>query len=513
MVAIITEKFKLHNASQFVESFTEAAASTYYLFIGKSTAFSAANDGTGASDTSPPTPPDSVSDEFYFWDQMLGAKKISSSDILQVIPRRDWSNETSFDMYKDDYSSLNVTDSGAASLYTSTFYFRTSANRVYKVISNIPAGEFTAAAAYSGSEPTSESTSLFTTGGYVLKYMYTISASNATKFLTTDFMPVVTDSTVSAAASDGAVESFRVTNLGAGCTDGTYFAAIYGDGANNGTADGAVIRIVISSGKVQSFGTNSSTTSGIFAAGSSYTYGTINVTAGFTFSDSGLTSASAIGGTTDPVFDVIISPKGGHGTNGINELGGHFVMTNTTLTGAEGDDISSENDFRNVGLVVDPTDFGTSTVATSATARTTYALKFPASGTGSVSGTFSSDEKITQASTAAIGKVVEYDSSLDILYYQQERHADFGTNSSTGAYVAFSGANAVTGASSGASGTPDAGADSAVTLANASTITFADGYANPELAADSGNIIYKENRRPISRASDQTEDIKIIVEF
>ena len=71
----------------------------------------------------------------------------------------------------------------------------------------------------------------------------------------------------------------------------------------------------------------------------------------------------------------------------------------------------------------------------------------------------------------------------------------------------------ITGATSGASGTPDATADSAVTLANASTITFTDGYANPELAADSGDIIYKENRRPISRATDQTEDIKIIVEF
>ena len=512
MVAIITEKFKLHNASQFVESFTEAAASTYYLFLGKATAFAAANDGTGASDSAPPTPPDSVSDEFYFWDQMLGAKKISSSDVIQVIPRRDWSNGTTFDMYKDDYSSLNTADSGASSLYTSTFYFRTSANRVYKVISNIPAGEFTAAAAYSGAEPTSESTELFTTGGYVLKYMYTISASNSTKFLTTDFMPVITDSTVSAAATDGAVESFQVTNLGAGCTDGTYFAAIEGDGANAGTANGGIARIVISSGKVQSFGTNSTTTSGIFAAGSGYTYGTINISSGNTFSDSGLTSASAIGGTTDPVFDVIISPKGGHGTNGVNELGGHFVMTNTTLTGAEGDDISATNDFRNVGIVVDPTNFGTSTVATADTARQTFALKFPLSGTGSVSGSFTADEKITQASTSAIGKVVEYDATLGILYYQQERHEDFGT-SSTGAYVAFSGANAVTGASSAASATPDATADSAVTLANGNSITFADGYANPELAADSGDIIYKENRRPISRASDQTEDIKIIVEF
>ena len=54
MSAIITEKFRLHNASQFVESFTEASASTYYLFLGKATAFSSTT--TGGSDSSPPTP-------------------------------------------------------------------------------------------------------------------------------------------------------------------------------------------------------------------------------------------------------------------------------------------------------------------------------------------------------------------------------------------------------------------------------------------------------------------------
>ena len=50
MSAIITEKFRLHNASQFVESFTEASASTYYLFLGKATAFSSTT--TGGSDSS-----------------------------------------------------------------------------------------------------------------------------------------------------------------------------------------------------------------------------------------------------------------------------------------------------------------------------------------------------------------------------------------------------------------------------------------------------------------------------
>ena len=506
MVAIITEKFKLHNAEQFTESFSESSASTYYMFIGKSTEFSGDRDGTGATDTTPPTPLDSVSDEFYFFDQMIAAKKIASSDVINCVPRRDWSNSTTFDMYRDNYSSLNTTDSGASSLYSSTFYFRTSANRVYKVISNIPTGANTAAAAFSGSEPTTEGTSLFTIGGYVLKYMYTISASNATKFLTTDFMPVETDSTVSAAATDGAVESLRVTNVGTGLTNGTYYAAIEGDGSNAGTSSGAIARIVISSNQIQAFGTDASTTSGIHAAGSGYTFGTINLSAGNTFSDATLTTAAAIGGSGSAI-DVIISPKGGHGSNAVKELGGHFVIVNTTFSGAESDDILAGNDFRNVGIVVDPTNFGSSTVATASTVRQTYALKF-----ASTSGTFTPDEKITQASTSAIGKVVEFDSSNNILYYQQERHQDFGT-SSTGAYVAFSGANAVTGATSGATATPDATADSAVTLTNGSTITFTDGYANPELAFDSGDIIYKENRRPISRATDQTEDIKIIVEF
>ena len=83
MAAIITEKFRLHNASQFVESFSEASASTYYLFLGKSSPFSSAT--SGGSDSSPPTPADAVGQiEYYSWDSMLGAKNISSSDITRT---------------------------------------------------------------------------------------------------------------------------------------------------------------------------------------------------------------------------------------------------------------------------------------------------------------------------------------------------------------------------------------------------------------------------------------------
>ena len=500
MAAIITEKFRLHNAEQFYESFSEASKNVYYLMIGKSTPFSTTT--SGGTDAAPPTPADDVSSNFYEWDQSIALKNIASTDITYALPRRNWTNSTTYDMYEANISSDNTTTSGATNLYDSTFFFKTADNRIYKVLDN------NGGTAYSGSEPTTESTSPFELGGYVLKYMYTITASNQTKFLSTDFMSVATDSSVSGAATDGKIESLIIT-AGSGYTAGTYYAAVYGDGSSAGTSSGAVVSIVVGSGgTITSFGLTAGTDTTIYAGGTGYTYGTVNLGSSYTFSDVALSSASSMGSGTGGVVQVVISPKGGHGYNAIEELGGHYVMTRSTLTGAENDDVLTGNDFRNIAIVVHPTTYGTSTAASSSTYRQTYAIKLT-----STSGTFTADEKISQATTGAIGKVVEWDSTLSILYYHQERYSDFGTNSTTGAYVAFSGANVITGATSSATGTPDAAADSAVTLANQNTITFADGYANPELQPDSGNIIYSENRKPISRSTDQSEDIRIIVEF
>ena len=204
MSAIITEKFRQHNADQFVESFTETSNSTYYLFVGKATAYTSST--TGGSDSTPPAPADAPGDtEFYAWDSMLAAKNVTSSDVSYAVPRRNWANGDTYDMYDDDISSSSTTTSGASNLYDSTFYFMTSDYRVYKVLDN------NAGAAYSGAEPTSESTSPFELGGYVLKYMYAITTSEAAKYLTSDFIPVSNDSTITAAATDGGIESLKIT--------------------------------------------------------------------------------------------------------------------------------------------------------------------------------------------------------------------------------------------------------------------------------------------------------------
>jgi hypothetical protein len=498
MSAIITEKFRQHNATQFTESFSEDSGNTYYLFLGKATAFSSTT--TGGTDSSPPTPGDSPQDEFRAWDSMLGAKIITSSDIKYAVARRNWANGTTYDMYRHDYTSSNTSTSGSSNLYDSTFYFLTSAYRLYKVLDN------NAGSAFSGSEPTSESSSPFESGGYVLKYMLTISTSDFAKYGTTDFIPVVSDSTVSAAAVDGAIESLSIT-AGSGYTDGTYYSAIYGDGSSAGTSSGAIVRITVSSGSIVSFGLTAGTDTTIHAAGSGYTFGYVNLAAAYIFSDSSLSSSSTLGSGSGGAIDVIISPDDGHGFNVVTELGAHYVMSAITLTQAEGDDFTTGNDFRSVGIVVDPTTVGTSTVASSTTARQTYVVKLDTS-----SGTFDADEVITQASTGAVGKVVEWDSTLSLLYYQQESFKGFGTNATTGNYVAFSGTNQITGGTSAATGTTGATTET-VTLANSNTLTLTSGYVTPELQEYSGDIIYLENRKPIQRASDQTEDIKIIIEF
>ena len=81
MAAIITEKFRLHNAEQFYESLSESSADTYYIGIGKPISFT--SDTSGGTDLSPPTPVDDVSSEYYLWDSMIAAKKLASSENFQ----------------------------------------------------------------------------------------------------------------------------------------------------------------------------------------------------------------------------------------------------------------------------------------------------------------------------------------------------------------------------------------------------------------------------------------------
>ena len=487
MAAIITNKFRIHNQEQFVESFSESSPNVYYLGIGRPQAFGTSTRGDSrtefeGSDTSPPTPIDSNYEEFNTFNDLLAAKKVTSSETSIVIPRRNWTSGTTYDYYRHDYghfvtgstSSVQTANSGATTLFDSNFYVLTDDFIVYKCIEHDSDTASTV-------KPSGTSTSILSTGdGYKWKYMYTLSASQQTNFLSTDFMAVATASTVSAAAVDGALSHVRIKTAGSGGTNGSHTSVpIRGDGSSGAAT------VTISGGAV--------TAVTITTAGTGYTFAYIRV------ADINTAGGGSLSGAE---LDVIIEPKGGHGKNAIEELGGFFVMLNTNFEASESGntgDFTTANDFRKVVLMRDIESGGSAASAT--TLRGTKAILVT-----SPSGTFTADEEINQASTGAVGKVVEWDSSNNILYYIQTRFNDEGVDSN-GNLTAFSGANAVTGQSSSASATPST---SSTTVDN---VVFTSGYSAGEIDADTGDVMYIENRSPITRASDQTENVKLIIEF
>jgi hypothetical protein len=290
----------------------------------------------------------------------------------------------------------------------------------------------------------------FTTAdGYIWKYMYTVTTSNALKFLTNDYIPVQTLTSddgsdqwdVQQAAIDGAIHVIKVTAGGSGYATAPA-VTITGDGTG-ATANSTITANVVTAVTVTNVGTG-------------YTRATVSFA-------SGAATATAI-----------ISPKGGHGSDPVEELGGKFVMINSRLDGSESNTISTANEFRQVGLVRDPLLFGTTTRATASSFRQTF--RYTVANTGN----YTLDEVVTSGSNTAF--VVEWDATNSYLYTTKPLNQNFANGAS------------ITGATSGTSRT--------ITAISTASL---DPY--------SGDLLYVENRVPIARATDQIEDVKLIIQF
>ena len=486
MPAIITSKFRRNNAQAFETSFG-SSGNKYYLGIGKPSAFGTKTRPDGrtenlGTDSTPITPADSVQQEYDTFDDLLAVKRINSSDVSFAAPRINWTSGTTYDYYRHDYgnritggTSIQSANSGATNLFDANFYVMNSNFQVYKCLDNNNDSPSTV-------EPTGENATLIlqTSDDYKWKYMFTLSASAQANFLSTDFMGVSSNSNVTNGAVDGAVNIVKIKTAGTGGTAGTYTnIPMRGDGS------GGEVSITITSGSV--------TAVSVTNKGSGYSYANIRV--------SDINTAGG-GSLTGAELDCIIEPKGGHGFDPFEELGAFFVILNTSFEGAEtanSGDFTTTNDFRRVALIRDPKSAGSA--ATVTTLRATRAVRF--SGTP---GSFQVDEKITQTNTGAVGKVVQFDSANKILFYTQTRYSDEGVDAN-GNRILFSGTDVITGATSSATGTPTGVTE---TIGNVSLIS---GHSLPEIDEDSGDVMYIENRAPVARSADQTENVKLIIEF
>ena len=604
MAAIISDKFRIFNAKQFLESLTEGATDTssersrMYFFVGRpqpwraylevysknATAFVVGNEvyvgtygstafratvaavydsallltdvfgsngvnsapplgsdlkgrtgGAGGSDTGataksgiyryatedvPPLPLDNQREKISLYDELIAAKRITDAFARTVIRRYNWDlvANPKYDMWKPDYSATpggggqigKQTATGANTIADAKFYVMNSAYEVFKCLYN-GEGPGNTTGQNATEEPTtaggnySASTGLYTetTGaGYIWKYMYTIPTDDVLKFLSSDFLPIVLPANTSrtavvSAAVAGACDVALIEDAGSGLpASQTLYTSIKGDGT------GGVVELVTN-------GSGTITSASIQARGSGYTYANVLLGNGNLFSDTGLSTAVATPGGAVGAIEIILPPEGGHGSDHETELNGKRVMTNIRLTYSEGSgDFPVDNDFRRIGIVADPYNWGTTTFATADTLSGLKAVKI----TGATAD-FSVDEKITQTVTGgtAYGTVVSWtldsgSTTAGVLKYIQTNDA----HTDQGVVRAFesNGSNAITGESSTASGNVDTGYGSALL-----GVTFASGLANPEIENNSGNVIYVENRRLITRAPDQIEDIKLVIEF
>ena len=593
MSGIITRHFRLHNAEQFRESFSETALTRYFLYVGKNVAYANGSQihgtvkcttgsntivGTNTyfttdlsvgdtiritglsnqlrvhaiqsaqtlittsrpaatiavaanayirysfSETNPTTPIDSYQETYFdIWRNMIAAKRIQASDVSSIVPKYNWANNTVYTQYTD-------TD---PDLPTKQFYVVTSDGNVYKCIDNNLGG-------YSTSKPTGTGTSIVSTSdGYRWKYMYTVTSASSLKFSTTDWIPVQTLTSnngsaqwnVQQTAANGAIHHIEVVANGYGylTTSNTFYGVsnstvlrlapsssgvddIYNGSAifiKTGAGSGQIRTIINYSGANNILTVNGAFVSlpntssqylisprvivrgdsgSVATSYASNTYGgqvrkITMISTGASYSTANVVISANVGrGAT---AKAIISPLGGHGSDATDELFGSNIMLNVRLIGSEANTFPSNNDFRIIGIMGDPL------LNNGQAANTTHIDQTHRVAVKNVAGDFRADEIVVGSTSGASGRLVVFANTNAA---RTEGILKIVNLITTGTGGKFSPGERVTGLSS--------------------TITAnVVSYTKPAMRPYTGFVIYNENRPYISRASDQTEDVKIIITF
>lgn len=335
------------------------------------------------------------------------------------------------------------------------FYAVTSDYNVYKCIAN----NF---GANSTSMPTSvnpDATTL-TPDGYVWKYMYTVSDNDKLRFMTSEYLPVKTLTgddgsrqwAVQAAATDGGIEAIVLTSGGENYNTAPTIT-ITGDGT--GASATATINTI------------SNTVNNIIvtAVGQSYSFANV------TFSGGGGSNAEA---------RAIISPFGGHGSDPLHELGGRTLILNKRLSDSEEDILPVTNKYRQIALIRTPKTANTNNVFS----NTVFFQGFTISVSSAGSGDYVENELLYQgtdvSNTTFRGNILTWNAATSVIT----------TINNTGTLSS----GLLVGANSGVS---------------RELVSFETGDLEPY----SGQVLYTDNIKPITRDNDQTEDFKIIIKF
>ena len=503
MAAIITSKFRLDSTNKFVESLSD---NQFYMALGRPNAWT--------DDASPDTPYENDYANNTLWENMFAMKRVDAADIVHCTKRNLWVSGTTYVEYDDQDTNIE----GKA------YFVISDNNNVYMCLR---AG--TGASTYNPDTIGVQTSGVIGTGddndGYVWKYMYTVPATDVTKFLTSSFMPcrklteqpaVGADAGLTAQwavqgnAIDGAIYNLKITTAGVGYTSAPTIT-ITGDGSS------ATATCTVSSGAINRIKMTN--------VGTGYTHAVVTLT----------TAGSSTAATLRPV----IGPPSGYGADPTNDLRAHYVTINTVFTGDESGSIPDTNDFRQIAVIKNPIEqatqsatlsgggsmvvgnfykiltIGTSTDTHWETAGSTSgnpvvgevfkAIATTSSGSGTIaqiaeaaayntckslttvtSGTYPADQLVEGTVGGGDAMVVEYNSSTGVLHYIQ--------NEATG-FIPITASDNLR--FNGTGGGGDAISAVAVPLIN----------------HHSGDVMFIENRTATTRADGQVETVRLVIAF
>lgn len=607
MPGLVPRRFRVFQASQFFESFSEASPTRYYFYIGKvsdyanaipirgtvkttptsniivghSTYFTtdlAVGDRLGItgqsqvvhvhaiptaqtivvtprpsgsntiganayirklwSESQPPAVETSYQNINYdLWRNIVALKKIQASDVTHAVPRVNWVYNTLFNQWDDSFQ-VPVTAAPGSLRY----FCLTDDYNVYKCIDNNRGANSTV-------KPTGTGTSIVSTSdGYRWKYMYTISAGERLKFLTTEHMPVKTLTANDGSSQwtvqlnarsvgNGAIHHVRVIANGSGYlhttntfvavtnssmmrlqssssgVDGTYVGS--GLFINEGAASGQLRKIVkywganntlvvnsaftvtpntvsryVISPLVTIRGDSGGTTTSRATAYVSNTFGgsvrkiTV-ISQGRSYSTANVTITANSSHGFGATARPVISPLNGHGSDPVDELGGTTIIMNIRTAGSESNTFPTNNDFRIIGIVRDPILYNGEYANSSVIDQTTRV------NVSLVDGDFTGDEVITGQTSGVKGRLVVFANTNAARTQGVLKMIRVTTSGAGGTYIP---------------GERLIGANSSVT-ANVISVT------PPALKPYSGFVIYTENRESVLRDDAQTEDFKIAIKY
>jgi hypothetical protein len=516
MAAIVTDQFRILNASNFVDT-VDNSNNSYYVFLGLPNPTQVGFGRSTSWNTSVPNPIDNITNLNHIGDTMLFGKKVTSLNVRRLIRRIDWSKGVRYEMYRHDYSiqyPSPITQS--TRLYDANYYVMNENYGVYVCIDNGSSGINTTGNA-------SQDQPLFTTlepsragesgDGYLWKYLFTVSPNDIIKFDSTEYISLPnnwstsTDTQIDAVRSNGdssvnnnQIKKVYIENRGSGYSGGLgQEVDILGDGT------GGKVIIDVVGGEI--------TNAVVSAGGKGYTYGIVNL--GTLNSNSSANFAKLI---------PIIPPSKGHGYDLYRELGADRVLIYARFDDST-KDFPIDTKFAQIGVLKNPTSIGSTTTYTDSEFSSLYAIKFT-----STSGTISVGDIVSQSVTGGVAKgyVSSYDEETKVLKYIRDRSLYFnqtsldqkdyiGVGTASKVLDFVSSATPVT-TNGGFVGSIDTTFTGITTNPTGTKIIslgsrFTNGLASPEINKGSGDVLYIDNRPLISRNSRQKEDVKIILEF